>query len=494
MERALTPAQMADAEKASELLGVSLWELMCSAGSALAEEICLAAENINAEKITILCGNGNNGGDGFVCAKILLQKGFDVKVMLICGEPKTELAKKAFAALDGAVFAESINDTDILVDCVFGTGFHGQFRNAEGGLFEKLSKKTKLAIACDMPSGVDPLRGSAAAGTLKCDITVTFHAKKLGMELYPAREFCGKIIVRDIGIPENWENELNDKTQIFLPKLDELRLKPRPAHSHKGTFGTALIIAGSREYIGAAAVCSRAALRTGAGIVRLASCETVACAIANGAPECVYDILPEDIAEREKAILDLVKKADSVVIGCGMGNNEKTLSAVKTVIKNAVCPVIIDADGINQLAAHIDILKDKSCEVVLTPHIGELARLCGVEVKDVLQNRYALCKDFSEKYSVTLLSKDSSSMIFSHGKVFVCSFGNSALAKGGSGDMLAGVIGSLCAQSIAPDRACLLACAIVGHTAKELSKEFSPAYLTATDIIGHFGKTLAAFE
>lgn len=498
MERVLTPAQMSDAEKASEKLGVSLGQLMDNAGTALAWHTALAAREIGAESVMLLCGSGNNGGDGFVCARILNEKGFDVSVKMLCGMPKTPLAKDRFERMTESCGEGIVDDerqsADILIDCVFGTGFHGQLPENIINEFDNAQRGAKLIIACDMPSGIDCMSGLVSNGTLKCGMTVTFHAQKLGMALKPAKGFCGRVITCDIGIPDGWQQLLSDPAEIYSVKEGDIPLPERADHSHKGTFGTALIAAGSRQYIGAAVICSRAALRSGCGIVRLAAPEIAVTAAAVTSPECVYDILSDDDKESCARLAELAGKASAALIGCGLGCTDRTKLMLESMIKNTKNTLVIDADGINCLAEHIDMLKDKNSEIVLTPHIGELARLCGCTVQQAVSGRYALCRGLCEKYGVIVHSKDSTSMTFYSDKVYITDFGNSALAKGGSGDMLAGVIVSLAAQGVLPAEACLLADMIVGISAKRLSRRFSPAYITAADIIAAFGETLAQLQ
>jgi NAD(P)H-hydrate epimerase len=502
MVRLLTPNQMKQAEAASEKLGTSLWQLMQNAGGALADFVLEAAAKRGAHSCVLLCGSGNNGGDGFVCAERLARRGIATDVVLISGQPKTELAKRAYGemsqsvSVSGEVLERHLR-ADIVVDCVFGTGFHGEIRENTAAVLEAFAGSAAYKIACDMPSGVDCACGLVSRGTLKCDETVTFHAPKIGMALSPARVFCGKVTVADISVPCGWEDLLDDTTVSAELCAERLRgmFPARPEHSHKGTFGKLLVIAGSESYVGAAAICSRAALHTGCGIVNLAAPKSVITAIAGGAPECVYTPLPTDENgfDSEACIPILTELAvghDAVVIGCGLGQTAGTRKIVEALVKTVEKPLLIDADGINQLAKNIDVLKDKTSEIVLTPHVAELARLGKTDVSDALRRRYELTRDISREYGVTVHSKDVTSLTAGAGNLYVTNFGCSALAKGGSGDMLAGVIGSLLAQGVSPANACVLGAFIMGRTAEILCETYSPAAVTATDIIGAFKSTL----
>ncbi|MCD8094766.1 MAG: NAD(P)H-hydrate dehydratase [Ruminococcus sp.] len=505
-DRLLTPKQMSQAEAASVDLGVSLDTLMENAGAALAKEISNTAAEIGAHSLLFLCGTGNNGGDGFVCARLLAENmpWFEISICLVSGEPKTNLAKNAFSKLPESVrMCDTSNaepeSFDIIADCIFGTGFHGEFRDNLSDFLKAIGKTKACKIACDMPSGIDCLNGKTADGTLRCDKTVTFHSKKLGMVLLPARELCGRVTVSDIYIPNSWEELLDDKTltkELFASDLHKL-MPVRSSYSHKGSFGKLLAICGSESYIGAAAICSKAALHTGCGIVNLASPKSVIASIAGFAPECVYTPLEADsngfISESEiPRLISLANESSAVLVGCGIGQSGSTQKLVSELIKNVEKPLIIDADGINQLAKNIDILRDKNCEIALTPHIGELARLGGTDNASAASERYALCRELVQKYDVIIHSKDASSVTFFKDKAYVTSFGCSALAKGGSGDMLAGIIGSLAAQGVDLSLSCCLGDYIMGRTAEILCKDFSAAAVTATDIIDAFKRTLTA--
>ena len=506
MQRILTPYQMRQAEAAAEKQGTSLWDLMLNAGNQLAGIVFVRAKQLKAKSVLILCGKGNNGGDGYVCAAKLAaaEIGLEVAVCKLAGEPKTDLAKKALelAEKDKSIdiyseLSEKPIRADIIVDCVFGTGFHGELDKPRRREFQMISGVKAYKIACDLPSGVDSLRGTAAEGTCSFDETVTFHAPKLGMVMKPARALCGKVTVCDIGIPGNDTENSEDRTFIREAEADDLhKLMPiRPEHSHKGTFGKLLIIAGSENYIGAAAICSRAALKTGCGIVNLAAPMSVIQAIAGNTPECVYTPLPRGddgcIGKGALPILaELIKTHDAVVVGCGLGQGEGTKKLVKGLIKKSEKPLVIDADGINLLAKNIDVLREKNCEMILTPHIGELGRLAGISFREAQASRYDICRWLTDSYGITLHSKDSTTLTFSGAEAWVTNFGCSALAKGGSGDMLTGIIGSMLAQGKSSAEACMLGSYIMGRTAEMLCEGCSPAAISATDIINEFKHSL----
>lgn len=501
MSRLLTPKQMSQTEAASEQRGTSLWTLMLNAGNELAAVIKNRAEEFTAKRILMLCGKGNNGGDGFVAAAKIKGGKTDIKVKLMCGEPESELAKRACALLSKEDFIDDAAGyaPDMIVDCIFGTGFHGEFDKELADALYEISLIKAYRIACDMPSGVNCCNGKAAAETLICDETVTFHSAKLGMAMRPAKLFCGRVVTADIGIPDGWAADIDDDTVINSVDCEYMhkRMPRRSDISHKGSYGRLLMICGSEGYPGAAAIASRAALHSGCGIVQLCTPRFVVKCIASTAPECVYTPLPvdENGCISEKAIpqlLRLSENSDAVLIGCGIGKTVGTAKIVEEFVKNCKTTLVIDADGINVLAEHIDILREKSCDVILTPHVAELARLCKVEIAEASERRYRHARELSREYGIVVHAKDTTSITVDGKKAFVTDFGNSALAKGGSGDMLAGLIGSMLAQGVKPRNACMLADYIMGRTAEMLCEKYSPMAVTSSDIIAAFKETLTA--
>lgn len=505
----LTPKQMGEAEKASVKLGVSLKQLMDNAGMALGREVLKSAQEKMLRNIVILAGNGNNGGDGLVCADFLAESGVVPTVILICGQPKTELAKGAFERLHADInvisgesdkFNAVINNAEIIVDCVFGTGFHGEIREKVLPVFEALGKSKAYKIACDIPSGVNSLNGHISRGGLKCDKTVTFHRAKTGMFFSPARDVCGEISVKDIGIPFGWEEFID--YSIEKPEFEEIKslLPERSRNSHKGTYGKLTLICGCENYMGAALISAKAALRSGLGIGNLCTPKSVAASLVSALPECVYTGLKasEDgyiSAENIPLLIKISESSSAMVLGCGLGISEDTKQVVFQLIKNAGCPIILDADGINCLSEHINVLKEKQSEIILTPHPAELARLCKTELSEILSDRVGYAAALAEKYGVTVHAKGTQTVTATpSGRCYITDFGNTALAKGGSGDMLAGLIGSFTAQGMVPHEACMLASCLMGKTAEHLSVTKSERGILASDIIDTFPEVLKSWE
>ena len=501
MQRILTVNGMRECEAAADKNGVSLASLMDNAAEGLFCEVMrVYQKHYNTGKITILAGKGNNGGDGIVLARLLSEAGVRTSLLLVCGQPATPLSKAAFEKLPENVlvynlpFDKALEETkscDILIDCVFGTGFSGEIKGSAVPVFEAANASKAYKIACDIPSGCDAQTGLCSKLSFNADMTVTFHRKKLGYALSPARELCGDIKVCDIGIDESLENRREVITEYERADLAGL-LPKRPAYGHKGTFGRVLCITGCENYIGAAAMSALAAMRCGAGLVTVATEPYVISALAGGLYECTF--LPvKDYTTDE--ISCALKSADAVLIGCGLSINESRKQLLKDIIRTSQVPVVIDADGLNMLSCDIKMLEGHSNDIILTPHIGELARLCGVDNDRAVKQRSTLAAALSEKYNVTVVSKSAETLIFSGGKNILTRFGNTALAKGGSGDMLSGMAASFLAQGADVTSAAVLACGVLGLSAQRLCESgMSPRGVLARDILCEIPRTLSDIE
>ena len=393
-------------EENSEKNGVSCRELMENAGGALTMLIYkIGQETDISSGVVFVCGSGNNGGDGFVAARLLAESGSDVTVVLACGDPSTELAAMEYCELSGVHGVEVLNLNDnidkvfskfasaaVIVDCVFGTGFHGFLPPQIKACFSFAQRSPAIKIAADVPSGADCLKGTIEEGTLKCDYTVTFGYKKIGMLFEPLAEYCGEIVVGEIGLPAKAASGIELLPALFEEK-DVAPLFPKRAkNSHKGDFGKLLNVAGCANMSGAAALSTKAALRSGAGLVTLATSETVISRIAAAMPEAMYVVTDKLDAD------SVAKECDgknAVAVGCGLSVTAETKKLVEKIITNAACTVILDADGINCLADNIDIIRDKKAELIITPHAGELARLCGTTVEEAVADRRTLAVNLS---------------------------------------------------------------------------------------------------
>lgn len=509
----VTPKQMARLEERSEKMGVSKRQLMENAVKKLADIIdsyCRSEAKLAPEdcSIVFLAGTGNNGGDCFAAADILLYKGYKLTMIHIGGLPKTPLAQEMMSRLprdkmtfiegfrsgnveaaieaaeldymtiqprsaepaddkhehnplDDILLAEkkrmglikgAVVGAQVLVDGVFGTGFHGQLDKDIIGIFGIGSAAYRIAV--DVPSGGNSYSGTISQGIFKADETVTFGYIKSGMSQFPLKKYCGKVTIADIGIPKDAINIFEGERKYFRIERNHLAAYPpkRERDAHKGNFGTVLVIAGSSSMRGAAAFAVMGALRSGAGLVRLASVEKCIDTASVLAPEATFIELESDdygfmlYDSSCEPISVAMKKADAVVIGCGMGVTPDTIELTKFVTQNADCPVIIDADGINCIAKDIDILVKKKTDIVITPHVGEMARLLNCDTQMISENRLLAAEKYAEQYGITVVLKGAGTVVADNNYTAANHTGNAGMSVGGSGDVLAGIIGSAVAQ------------------------------------------------
>lgn len=512
-ELILSVSQMKYCEKYADEHGVSYLQLMENAGKALAQRLAQICTERGFKSVLILAGKGNNGGDGFVCAHHLKNAGINADIMLCCGAPATDISKAVFEKYREDISLVQCEETeysglfgkyDMLLDCIFGTGFKGSFREDILPLFRALEECESCKIACDIPSGVNADSGCACEYAFSAEETVTMHAVKAGMLTAQGRYLSGRVTVCEIGIPD--EAVLEDvpecETLLCEPSAEYLTelLPERPRWGHKGTFGKLLCVCGSDRYIGAAAIAVSAALRTGAGLVELCSTEKVIASCSAKLEECIYTAVKTDSVGfiTYDNIGMLLKKAETstaILIGCGMGHTPDTERLVAELVEKSPVPVILDADGINSLAANIDVLTKKSSTVILTPHPAELGRLCGLSPAEVLARRLDIGHDLARRYGVVLVSKSSETIVFYEDKARLLRFGDTSLSKGGSGDMLAGMTGSFTAQQ--PSKCAemaQLACFVMGAAAERLTRARSPRSVLASDIIASLPEFLHALE
>ncbi len=449
-------AQMKAAEKLCDEKYISYSKMMENAGNAVAERICSLHKLCHAA--VVLCGSGNNGGDGFVIAARLLENGFKVRVILVNGEPETDCARRHFEKLPKKIicnFAKNekkcvtyVQNAKIVVECVFGTGFHGTLPESAVKLFRAANLRY-ARYAVDLPGGVNSDTGEFDERCFRPTRTFMLAAMKKCVLVPDCRDILGKLEIIDIGIPGDCF--VKDFTAMTLGAGCRECLPERAPSSHKGTFGRLLNIAGSLRYSGAAVMSTHAALRTGAGITTLAAPISVVKATCGVIPESTFLPLPETadgfVGEGAEDVLrEVLPKMNAVMIGCGLGNSENPRKITEFVIRNASCPIIIDADGINSISQNINVLKERTGATIITPHIMEFSRISGLSAGEIGRDRIGAAVKFSREYGVLVVLKGANTVITDGNYIFVNTTGNPALAKGGSGDVLCGMIGGLLVQ------------------------------------------------
>lgn len=457
--------------------------LMERAALSVVEELTKGSYDL--KKILIPCGTGNNGGDGLAIGRLLKMKGYEVDVCIVgaldrlSADAKQQL--EMYQAISGNfVTAPAYDEYTVIVDAIFGIGCNRDITGLAAEVIGEINSVDAKIIAVDVPSGISSDTGKVCGAAVKAAVTVTFFTEKLGMLLYPGREYCGEIKVADLGIPfEDCEEcQIITYTEEDLKKLPE-----RKANSHKGTFGKVLVIAGSSNISGAAYLAAAGAYRMGAGLVKIYTPKENQLAMQALLPEALLEVYDRS-RPPVKQLKQCVVWADTIVIGPGFGTDRVAEKILKYVIGKSTVPVVIDADGINILAKNKTCLLDSHAPLVLTPHILEMARLTGKTKETIMKNPMGEAKYFTEDYAVTLVLKDARTIVAKENElVYINTSGNSGMATGGSGDVLAGMLGGLIAQGMEPYEAAKLGVYLHGKAGDAAAAAKSAYSMTATDIL-----------
>lgn len=459
--RALTSEEMRAADGYTiNTPGVTSQTLMQRAGAAIADEVCKVAKPDG--KILIVCGVGNNGGDGYVCARELIDRGFNVSVYAFDGKlsPDCEREKAKY----NGTYSRDISG-DIIVDCIFGTGLTRRVEGEYAVVIERINKSGALIISADIPSGLCGDNGLALGCAVRADITVAIAEYKTGFFLNDGLDLCGKIIKKDIGIV------CPNKNYALVNYMPCGAFEKRKRNTHKGSFGTASIVAGSERYVGAAVLAAEAALKSGCGYVKLATCEKLKYAMAVKFPQIIYTEKPDFASQ-------------ALAVGCGLGVSRELYETISFILKNYCGKLVLDADALNTISKYgADILKDKNCEAILTPHVKEFSRLCGLSVEEVIENPIKCAKDFALEYKVIVVLKSASTVICDGRRTVISARGTSALAKGGSGDMLTGFMCGALARGVDAFDGAVSSVHALGLAAEIASLKKTDFCATATDII-----------
>ena len=494
----LTVAQMRQAEKQAYDNGLSYEQMMENAGKCATDWILSRSFGHHA---VILCGNGNNGGDGAVVAHRLCLAGYSVCVIWLQGAPKTEAASRMANrlsdlslfqvdyTLDSKAALSALEPCDFVVDALFGIGFHGQLPSAAIEVFSRCKERSLPVIALDIPSGVSADHGVVATGTPLCQHTLSFHSYKYGQVQYPAAEYCGNTVVLDIGLPHQNEHQAFVIDRDFVASL---LIRPK-GDTHKGTFGKASLLVGSLGMAGAATLAVQGCLRCGVGLCYPVVPQSIYPMVATAAPEAVYRLYEEGASPAE--ILRQCDDGSALLAGCGLGDTPLTRDLVYELVNSFSGCLVLDADGINALVSHIDEGKKRKAPWIITPHPGEMARLLHTDIATVQKSRVAVAADFAAEHGCVVVLKGAGTVIASpDGRVAINTTGNSGLSKGGSGDLLAGMITSLCAQGISPFEAACVAVWLHGTAADMTAKELSCRSMLPTDLIGRLPRLFLQFE
>lgn len=473
-------------QNTSQIFHVPELVLMEQAAMAFVRKLLLLKTDIHTA--LILCGSGNNGGDGLAIARLLREKGISVRLCL-AGERNGHRTSSSYDVQKTICRAyqipevEALSKTqsfDVVIDALFGTGLS---REITGILAEELSIVNQMPgwkVAVDIASGISSDTGALLGTAFSADDTITFSYGKIGQYLWPGSDYCGTVHVVPMGITD--ESMLAYRPNVItLDRTDLKNLPARKPHSNKGTYGKLLIVAGSVNMAGAACFCTEAAYRMGSGLVRIFTPEANRLVLQTKIPEAVLVTYQESFEEELRLQLQW---ADAVVLGPGIGTGRVASAITRLVIKNSRVPVVVDADALNILSTEHKLLQEPHADIIVTPHLGEMARLTQKSVSQLQADLVSAAEQFAQTYNVVCVLKDFHTVTAAtDNSVCVNLSGNNGMATAGSGDVLAGILGSLLAQGIPPKEAAFLGVYVHGLAGDAAKEKCGVRGLLASDII-----------
>lgn len=490
-----------------EQLGLPGVVLMENAGNAVVQEILHTYPK--STQILVLAGSGNNGGDGFVIARRLIDFGYEVFLCFIGHEEKLkgdakvhfqvyknrQLPLLEYKKLDKKLLLSYIQQSHLIIDAMLGTGISGKVRSPLAEIIEAVNNSNKDIIAVDIPSGINSNTGEVANIAIKANKTITFAMPKIGFFLGDGPKYIGEWKVADISVPESIVETLRFKLPKLLNENTAKEFLPkRVPHGHKGTFGHCLVIGGCTNYVGAPMYTAKAAFYSGSGLVTLAIPKTIYPIIASKCHESLFIPLEDSDGFINHTSLEAIdfSKYKTIAFGPGLGRNINGDAMIEILLEKLTNQtLIIDADGLYFLKKHLNKLPQYKGDIILTPHPGEMATLTGKTVSNIENDRLNIAKNFATEYGIFLLLKGHRSIIATpDGEIWINPYGNDALGKGGSGDVLTGLIASFVTQHPNSLKALLSASFFHATCAEKLGKETSNYGVTPMDIIHHIPSLL----
>jgi len=476
--------------------------LMERAGSGATQVLLEQFPHVRRKRVLIVAGKGNNGGDGFVMARLLRRKGVRAEVVLLgkASDVKGDAARMLKAVRRSRVpllevatnqevahLAARISDAVLLVDAIFGTGLNAPVDGRYAEVLHLMNASGVPIFAVDIPSGLDADRGLPLGVAIQAEATATFAFAKVGQVMHPGVEHVGTLAVVDIGIAAAAVAEVEPRMRL----LDANEVAPlvpvRPPDSHKGSCGHVLVIAGSRGHTGAALLAAHAACRSGAGLTTLAGPASLNAIYSGGAPEVMTAGLRDVdglLEFDEAAVRKLLEGKTALVVGPGMGTHAAAETLVRFLLAEVSLPMVIDADALTCVSRNLGALKDARARTLLTPHPGEMARLLAVETPAVQADRLGTARSFAVAHRCVLVLKGARSLIATPaGAVAINPTGNPGMASGGMGDALSGILGSLLAQGLTPADAACLGVYLHGEVADHVAARRGQIGLLASDVI-----------
>jgi NAD(P)H-hydrate epimerase len=500
--KVVTAEQMREIDRrAIQERGIAGLQLMENAGRAVAEAAYEATAPCPQRAIVVVCGRGNNGGDGFVAARRLAELGRRVRVFLaarrgqVSGDARVNLDRLAEARItveevsEAGAVAQACGQAGLVVDALLGTGLSGEVSGLPAELIAAVNGSGRPILAVDIPSGLAANSGAPLGVAVKASHTVTMGLPKLGMFMFPGADYVGRLTVADIGFPSDLIAEAQGVADLVEPEWVRLLMPARRRTAHKGDFGRLLVIAGSVGMTGAACLCAEAALRAGVGLV------TVGC------PESLNDILEVKLTEAMTVplpetyertldtralatILELAETVDVLAIGPGISRHPDTALLVQRLVGRVDKPMVVDADALNALSEAPALLEGAHAPAVLTPHPGEMARLMGVSAEEVQGNRAQFAKRAATRFGSAVVLKGAYSLICEAGRSLAINpTGNPGMASGGTGDVLTGVVAGLLAQGLLPFEAAGAGAYLHGLAGDLAARRTGEASLVAGELV-----------
>jgi len=469
---------------------------------------------LGTKRVNVFCGQGNNGGDGFVVARHLKTEGASVRVFFT-GD-YSQLKPESKENYDIAVmygidiinlrsvedlrrYEKSAISCDVVVDALIGTGLNRNLEGFMATIIVFINLMNKYTVSVDIPSGVDSDTGMILGVAVYASLTVTFGLPKIGLTIYPALEYAGKLIVADINFPI----ELLSKPRANVLMTREIvrpMLPYRRPNANKGNFGPVLIIGGSPGLTGAVVLSMKAALRSGAGLVTAAVPEKLMDSVKAGSDEGIAAWLKQNKAgfiseEAYPQIMELAAKSRVVALGPGIGRDRETQSLIRKLVKDIKVPMVIDADALHAFSEDKTCLKNNIKDVILTPHIGEMSSLTGAGIEDIIKDKPGILRSFTREYKVNVILKDGRSMVGDvDGNIYINTTGNSGMATPGSGDVLTGVVAAFMAHGMPSAQAGITANFIHGMAGDLLLGILSEEGIIAGDIIEYVPRAIKALK
>lgn len=505
--RVLNAVQMKEADRQTiQEVGIPSLVLMENAGRQVVAAMEAAYPDLPDSQVAVLCGRGNNGGDGFVVARTLLQRHVDVSVFIVGtvaevrGDARTNLDILGRLGLTVVEIADpqswelhfsEIGACDLIVDALFGTGLSKPLTGLLETIVADVNASGIPVVSIDLPSGLSGDTADLIGDSIEATTTVTLAAPKLPLVLPPAEARAGRVVIADIGIPQQVLDEVEGGWLALLTREDMRALvEPRAADSHKGDFGSVLIAAGALGRTGAAALAGLGALRSGAGLVTIATPRSCLPIIASVAPEYMTIPLPEtSTGSIDASAIDLVLETvrDVLAVGPGIGTAPETRAFVQAIVDRATVPLVLDADALNCFADDPDRLVGREGrDVIITPHPGELGRLVGMKADEVQASRLEIARNFAVAHHVYVVLKGYRTLIATPDeRVFINTTGNPGMATGGTGDVLTGMTAAWLAQLLDAEAACKLAVYLHGLAGDLAEADLGEVSMTAGDLADH---------